>query len=203
MSAYPIVLDGARISALIVGGGRVAARKAQALIEVGARVHVVAPVIHGDLEALERTTDKLRISRTRYAAEHLGTATLVIAATDDPAVNAAVNADARAAGCLVNVVDAPDEGDFVTPAVHRCGEVVVAVTTGRVPNAAGRIRDAIGRTIDGRYASTVRDLAALRRTLIAAGDRERWRKAAAALLDDDFCERVESGDFAARMAEWR
>jgi precorrin-2 dehydrogenase len=203
VSAYPIVLEGATISALIVGGGRVAARKARALIEAGARVHVVSPAIHADLEALEATTDRLRISRTRYAAEQLDAVTLVIAATDDPAVNARVADDARMAGRLVNVADAPDQGSFVTPAVHRCGDIVVSVTTGGVPNAAGRIRDAIGRTIDARYASAVHDLGALRRTLIAAGDRDRWGKAAAALIGDDFCERVESGDFAARISEWR
>lgn len=203
MSAYPIVLEGATISALIVGGGRVAARKARALLEAGARVHVVSPAIHAELEALESTTDKLRISRTRYAPEQLGSATLVIAATDDPAVNATVASDAGAAGRLVNVADAPDQGSFITPAVHRCGDIVVSVTTGGVPNAAGRIRDAIGRTIDPRYASAVHDLAALRRTLIGAGDRDRWSEAAATLIGDDFCERVESGDFAARIAEWR
>jgi siroheme synthase-like protein len=128
---------------------------------------------------------------------------LVIAATDDPAVNATVADDARAAGRLVNVVDRPELGDFITPAVHRCGDLVVAVTAGGVPNAAARIRDSIGRTIDGRYAAAVRDLAALRRTLIAAGKRERWNEAAAALVGEDFCERVESGAFAAGIAAWR
>jgi hypothetical protein len=80
---------------------------------------------------------------------------------------------------------------------------VVAVAAGGVPNAAARIRDTIGRTIDGRYAEAVRDLAALRTTLIAAGSRERWSEAAAALVGADFCARVESGELAAGIAEWR
>jgi len=203
MSAYPIVLEGSAISILIVGGGRVAARKARALVEAGARVHVVAPVVNDDLERLATTTDALRISRARYGPEHLRDVTLVIAATDDSAVNASVASDARAAGRLVNVADRPELGDFITPAVHRCGDVVVAVTAGGVPNAAARIRDAIGRTIDARYAAAVHDLAALRRSLIADGNRDRWSEAAAALVGDDFCERVESGQIAARVAEWR
>jgi precorrin-2 dehydrogenase/sirohydrochlorin ferrochelatase len=203
MSAYPIVLEGATISALIVGGGRVAARKARALIDAGARVHVVAPVVGGELEALATPAGHLRITRARYAPEHVHDVTLVIAATDDPSVNAAVAADARAAGYLVNVVDQPDLGDFITPAVHRRGDLVVAVAAGGVPNAAARIRDSIARTIDERYAAAVRDLASLRNTLIAAGKRDRWSAAAAALVGDDFCARVESGEFAAGIAEWR
>jgi siroheme synthase-like protein len=203
MSAYPIVLEGAAISALIVGGGRVAARKARSLVDAGARVHVVAPVVDAELEALETPDAHLQITRARYAPQHVLGVTLVIAATDDPSVNAAVAAEAHAAGCLVNVVDRPELGDFITPAVHRRGDLVVAVAAGGVPNAAARIRDSIGRTIDGRYAAAVRDLAALRSTLIAAGNRDRWSAAAAALVDDDFCARVESGEFAAGIAEWR
>jgi precorrin-2 dehydrogenase/sirohydrochlorin ferrochelatase len=203
MSGYPIVLEGAAISALIVGGGRVAARKAQALVDAGARVHVVAPVVNDDIEQLATASDTLQITRTRYAPENLRAVTLVIAATNDPAVNAAAAADARSAGCLVNIVDRPELGDFITPAVHRRGDLVVAVTAGGVPNAAARIRDSIGRTIDGRYAAAVHDLAALRSTLIAAGRRDRWSEAAAALVGADFCARVESGEFAAGIAEWR
>jgi len=203
VSAYPIVLEGSAISALVVGGGSVAARKVRALLETGAAVHVVAPTIGDEIETLAATSELLRITRSSYTTEHLGEAALVVAATDDASVNAAVAADARKAGRLVNVVDHPELGDFITPAVHRCGDLVVAVAAGGVPNAAARIRDSIGRTIDNRYASAVRDLAALRRRLIAAGDRDRWNQAAAALIGEDFCERVESGAFAAGIAQWR
>lgn len=197
------MLDGTAISALIVGGGHVAERKARALIEAGAQVHVVAPMVSDQIQSIAATSDRLRITRQRYAPEHLDGVTLVIAATDDPAVNAMVRADARAAGRPVNVADAPDSSDFISPAVHRCGDIVVAVSAGGVPQAAARIRDSIARTIDARYAGAIHEVAALRRTLLAGGDRDRWATAAAALLDDDFCERVESGDFAARLDEWR
>jgi len=203
VSAYPIVLEGTAISALVVGGGRVAERKVRALIEAGAQVHVVAPLVSDQIQSIAATSDHLRITRQRYATEHISGVTLVIAATDDPAVNALVRADARAAGRLVNVVDAPDTGDFISPAVHQCGEIVVAVSAGGVPRAAARIRDSIARTIDARYASAIGDLAELRRSLIARGDRDRWGTAAAALLGDDFCERVESGELAAGIEQWR
>lgn len=203
MSAYPIVLDGTAVIALVVGGGQVAARKVRSLVDAGARVHVVAPVVAEEIEQLATTRLELRITRASYSRDHLRDATLVIAATDDPTVNAMVAADARAAGRLVNVVNHPELGDFITPAVHRCGDLVIAVSAGGVPTAAARIRDSIAQTIDARYATAVQELGALRRDLIASGDRVRWAEAAAALMGEDFCERVESGDFNAGIAEWR
>jgi siroheme synthase (precorrin-2 oxidase/ferrochelatase) len=79
----------------------------------------------------------------------------------------------------------------------------VAVSAGGVPSAATRIRDAIGRVFDSRYSSALRELAQLRRSLLDAGRRDRWRDAAASLAGPDFCEEVESGQLAARIAEWR
>jgi precorrin-2 dehydrogenase / sirohydrochlorin ferrochelatase len=203
VSAYPIVLEGAAISALVVGGGRVAERKIRSLLEAGARVHVVAPVVADEIEKLAAQSDALRVTRSIYSRNHIQDVTLVIAATDDPTLNATIASDARTAGALVNVVDRPELGDFVTPALHQCGEIVVAVSAGGVPSAAARIRDSIGRVVDGRYATAVHELAALRRTLLASGNRERWAEAAAALVGEDFCERVESGNFGAGIAEWR
>jgi len=203
MSAYPIVLEGSAIVAIVVGGGPVAARKVRSLIDAGARVHVIAPVVVDEIEQLAATRPELRITRASYSRDHLADATLVIAATDDPAVNAMVATDARATGRLVNVVNRPELGDFITPAVHRCGDLVIAVSAGGVPNAAARIRDSISRTFDGRYASAVQELATLRHDLIASGNRERWAKAAATLIGEDFSERVESGDFDASVSQWR
>ncbi len=203
MSAYPLILDGTAIDALVVGGGVVATRKALALLDAGATVRVVAPTVSDTLHAAAARNERLRLSRGHYATTDIGHATLVIAATDDAATNAAIAADARAAGRLVNVASAPTLGNCATPAVHRAGDIVVAVTTGGVPAAASRIRDAIGRMLDARYAAAVRELSALRRDLLDRGDRRRWNDAAAAMLGPDFCADVESGVFDERMAQWR
>ena len=203
MSAYSLVLEGSSVTALVVGGGGVAARKVAALLESGARVHVVAPRVDAALERMHSGAGELRISRERYDPRHADGALLVVAATDDAPLNARIAADARARGRLVNVVDAPELGNCVTPAVHRSGELVVAVSAGGVPRAAARIRDSIGQMLDARYADAVRELATLRRALLEGGERDRWHQAAAALLAPDFCEQVESGRFAARIAEWR
>lgn len=197
------MLDGASLSALVVGGGRVATRKVAAMLEAGATVRVVAPTVAPELESMTKTHSALFIVHSHYSSDLLGDALLVVAATSDASVNARVAADARAGGRLVNVADAPELGNCAMPAVHRRGDIVVAVSAGGVPGAAGRIRDAMSRSIDARYATAVHDLAALRRALLDSGRRERWAEASHALVGSDFCEQVESGQYAARVAQWR
>ncbi len=203
MSAYPLTLEGASISALVVGGGRVATRKALSLVGAGARVRVIAKTVTEALERAAADNDRLTLTRAAYSASQIGDATLVVAATDDAALNATIARDARAKGRLANVVDAPNEGNCTTPAVLRSGGVVVSVNAGGVPAAAKRIRDSLATRFDARYASAVEHLASLRRSLIDGGRRERWLEASAALVGDDFCDQVESGRFAERVAQWR
>jgi precorrin-2 dehydrogenase/sirohydrochlorin ferrochelatase len=197
------VLEGTALSALVAGGGRVATRKVASLIEAGAKVHVVAPVITPELQQIAVRNPEMRLTRAHITPEHFGDALLIVVATDDPEVNALIAAQARAQNRLVNVVNAPDQGNCIMPAVHRSGELLVAVTAGRVPTAAARIRDRIGRVFDGRYAAAVRELSSLRRTLLNQGDRERWTVATESLVGEDFCDRVESGEFKSSFATWR
>lgn len=203
MSGYPIVLNGEAITALVVGGGRVAERKARALLAAGARVRVVAPVVSDALRELARSTPHCEIVERRYEGDDIAGARLVFAATDQREVNAAVARDAREAGILVNVADDGSLGDFVTPAVHESGGLLIAVTTGGIPGAAARVRDAISGRFDGRYADVLARLAELRSSLLQSGDRDEWKRAAAALLDDDFCARVESGALGEELTAWR
>ncbi len=201
MSDLPVALHGERITAVVIGGGVVGTRKALALLEAGAQVHVVSTNLTPELEAAERER-ALTIVRESYSARHLGRATLVIAATDSREVNAQIAVDAHSAGKLVNITDHPDEGNFHTMATHRSGEVVIAVSSGGVPGAAARIRDAIAERFDGRYERAVSALRVLRSRMLASGDRE-WRDAAPKLIGDDFCSSVEDGTFADRMDTWR
>lgn len=201
MSDFPIALDGERLTAVVIGGGSVGTRKALALAEAGAQVRVVSPEVTAELGEAERTR-RLSIMRQSYRAEQLGDATLVIAATDSREVNAQIAVDAHSRGKLVNITDSPDEGNFHTMALHRSGDVTIAVAAGGVPGAAARIRDAIAERFDARYGRAVSALRGLRSRLIAGGD-ERWRDAAPKLLADDFCSSVEDGSFTEKVDTWR
>ncbi len=127
---------------------------------------------------------------------------LVVAATDSRQVNAQIALDAHARGKLVNISDFPDEGNFHTMALHRAGDITIAVSAGGVPGAASRIRDAIAERFDGRYDRAISALRGLRSRLIARDD-ESWRNAAPILIADDFCSAVEDGSFSERVESWR
>jgi siroheme synthase-like protein len=201
VSDFPIALHGDRISAVVVGGGSVGTRKALALAAAGAQVRVIAPNVSTELSDAERG-GSVMVERQEYTADRIASAQLVIAATDSREVNARVAVDAHSLGKLVNISDFPDEGNFHTMALHRSGDVTIAVSAGGVPGAAARIRDAIAQRFDGRYERAISALRGLRSRLIAGGD-ERWRDAAPQLLAEDFCTSVEDGSFPDRVESWR
>jgi siroheme synthase-like protein len=111
---------------LVVGGGPVAARKAQRLLEGGALVTVIAPQICADLRSLSTVTLRQR----RYESGDALPFRLVITATGKPEVDGAVFADAEAAGIWVNSADDVEHCSFIMPSVHEDGPVTVAVSTG-------------------------------------------------------------------------
>jgi siroheme synthase-like protein len=203
VSGYPVVLAGERLTALVVGGGAVATRKAGALLRAGARVRVVAQRVDPELRALGSEHASLEIAERAFATADLDDAMLVVAATDDRASNARIAREAQARRQLVNVADAPDEGSFVTPAQHRSGELLIGVTTGGVPRAAARIRDRIAGRFDRRYADALEALGALRSRLLRDGERATWRRASAELIGEDFCDAAEEGTLVRRVRAWR
>jgi precorrin-2 dehydrogenase / sirohydrochlorin ferrochelatase len=147
---YPMMigLDGRK--AVVVGGGKVALRKAQDLADAGAKVRVVAPELLPEF-AKDR---RLECVKARYAPEHVAGAFLVIAATDSETVNACVAADAAEEGALVNVVDRPLLCDFIVPAVVKRGRLTVAVSTGGAsPSLARRMRERLEQEFGHEYAT--------------------------------------------------
>ena len=199
----PIVLDGQSVLALVVGGGAVATRKTLALAAGGAAVRVRAPRVSEELMRRAAVDEEIFIELAVYDPDAIGDATLVVAATNDASLNSLIAADAKRLRRLVVVADEPESGNCVMPAVHRAGELLVAVTSGGVPGASKRVRDELSRRFDDRYASALGQLSRLRTQLLARNDRAGWHSAARTLLTDDFCESVESGAFNERLTPWR
>lgn len=199
----PLVVDGSQVTALVVGGGTVATRKVLALRDGGATVRVRAPRVSDDLMRRAVGDEHLLIERLPYDDAAIGDAMVVVAATDDRTLNLRIAADARRARRFVLVAGEPAAGNCAMPAVHRSGDLVVAVTSGGVPRASARVRDALARRLDNRYAAAIRAVARLRQRLLADDDRAAWHAAADALLADDFCESVENGAFSERLAAWQ
>jgi siroheme synthase-like protein len=202
VSGVPILVEGAGLSVLVVGGGPVAARKAGAFARAGAAVRVIARASSPQMRALA-DAGSVALDERDYASTDVGDAVLVVAATEDRTVNARVAEDARAAGRLVNVADAPATGSFATMATHHAGHLAIGVSAGGVPGAAARIRDAIAVRFDDRYARALAGLAALRRALLDRGEGDAWRALSDAAFDDAFCDAVEQGTIDARVGAWR
>jgi siroheme synthase-like protein len=202
MSGLPILVEAAGVRVLVVGGGAVATRKVRAFCDSGAQVRVVAPDIADEIRALE-ATGRVTLVERGYRPDDIGDAQLVIAATNDRAVNATIAADARVASRLVNVTDLPAEGSFATMATHRSGALVVGVSAGGVPGAAARIRDVIATRFDSRYARALAELADLRRSLLDRGDGSAWRALSRDAIGDEFCESVERASLSERVSPWR
>lgn len=137
---YPIVLRVGGRRVLVVGGGRVAARKASGLLDAGARVVVVSPMFSAAFTRLVPSGAVTCLQRP-YQASDLADVSLAIAATDDPKVNAQVRADARRAGVWVSVIDDPENSDFIVPAVVRRGDFLLAMSSGGAsPGLVGHLR---------------------------------------------------------------
>ena len=143
-----MMLDVSRRQCVIVGGGRVAARKARGLLAAGAQnVRVVSPVFADDIPpGVQRIAEA-------YEPRHLSGASLVFAATDSTQVNQAVVRDAQSLGALACRADADDEtpGDFTTPALHREGLIFVAVSAAGSPALAAAVRDELAQHLDLRW----------------------------------------------------
>ncbi|MBC8109403.1 MAG: bifunctional precorrin-2 dehydrogenase/sirohydrochlorin ferrochelatase [Anaerolineae bacterium] len=166
MSAkYPILLDLSERLAVIIGGGKVAARKASSLITAsGSRglVRVVAPEFDRTMpNEVERVTE-------RYRHEHLQGAALVFAATDSSDVNAQVVRDAKSRGIFVSRADEPDDGDFIVPAVHRDGAITIGVAAGS-PALSAFIRDQIAAKIDDAWRALADEMHLLRPLVVDSG----------------------------------
>ncbi|ACD97356.1 uroporphyrinogen-III C-methyltransferase [Trichlorobacter lovleyi] len=145
---------------LIVGGSTVAARKCSKLIEYGARVSVVAPVFCDDPVW---QSPQVSTVTAPYTASQLDGMQLVIAATDDPAVNQAVLDGAASRGILAQRTDHPDAGDFLLPATLRRGSLTVSFATEGVNPAFSRLlRDHAQNHYDDTYTRYCELMAAVR-----------------------------------------
>ncbi|MBI3771557.1 MAG: uroporphyrinogen-III C-methyltransferase [Gammaproteobacteria bacterium] len=138
MQYLPIFVDLKQKSCLVIGGGEVAARKVQMLLRAQAQVTVVAPHLCPILQSFANEGSIVHIAGT-YQESQLEHATLVIAATDDEAVNHEVSLQARQLNLPVNVVDHPELCSFILPSIIDRSPVLIAVSTEAQSPTLGRL----------------------------------------------------------------
>ena len=144
---YPVFLDLRGRRAVVIGGGAVAEQKVHGLVGAGAHVTVVSTDVTPALGALARR-NAIEHKRRPYRRGDIKGAWLAIAATDDRGTNGAVWAEAEQLGVPLNAVDDLEHCSFIAPAVHREGDITVAVSTaGKSPALAVRLRQHIARLV--------------------------------------------------------
>jgi precorrin-2 dehydrogenase / sirohydrochlorin ferrochelatase len=185
---YPVNLILAGQPCLVVGGGAVAARKVAGLLACGADVAVIAPSAGPEVLSTGAAVDERPYLRGDVAGYRL-----VVAATDDPAVNRAVFEDGEAAGIWVNSADDPSSCSFTLPSVVRRGPIMVTVSTGgHSPALASWLRAHVEDELGPEYETLLGLLSIARDQLKAAGrstERLDWRKA----LDSDMLDLIRAG----------
>ncbi|HLI01721.1 MAG TPA: bifunctional precorrin-2 dehydrogenase/sirohydrochlorin ferrochelatase [Acidimicrobiales bacterium] len=188
---YPVnlVLTGRRC--LVVGGGRVAARKVAGLQAAEADVVVVALTVGPEVRATGVPWEE-----RPYRSSDLDGVWLAVTATDDREVNRQVHDDGEAAGVWVNAADDPDSCSFVLPAVVRQGPVMVTIgTAGRSPALASWLKEHVAAELGPEVADLARLLSDIRERIRAEGRSTEdvdWRSA----LDWSMLEEIKAGQTA-------
>ncbi len=142
MAYFPMFVNIENKRVYVIGGGSVAERKAKALMDFGADVTVIAEKIKGKFDCA--------VIEDKYRDEYIADAFMVIAATDDRAVNKSISQYCRKNGIYVNTADSRSESTFTFGAIMRDENIVIGVSTsGENPSLAKKLRDDIRREYDG------------------------------------------------------
>ncbi len=179
---YPVFFDLSGRSVLVIGGGRLALEKVNGLLAAEACVTVVAPTLSAELAALREAGRIAHLAR-RWQADDLRGRVLVLAADEERAENAALQAAARAIGVPLNAADDPAHCDFILPAVVRQPPLMLAISTGGgSPAVARRVREELSDYLDAETASLAELVAEVRADLRRLGvfrsiEAEAWQRA--------------------------
>jgi precorrin-2 dehydrogenase/sirohydrochlorin ferrochelatase len=194
MRYYPVFLDVRGRRCIVVGGGQVAERKALALFDAGADLDLVSPELTPILHELAHN-GKITHHSKHFDEQDLAGAYLVIAATNDAAVNEVVTRASRKAGILVNAATSPDEGTFVVPSVVRRGDLLIAISTcGDSPALARKVREDLERSYGPEYGVFLEKMAMLRRRMLQeVADEDVRRKIYQAVVDSDVLYLLKAG----------
>jgi precorrin-2 dehydrogenase/sirohydrochlorin ferrochelatase len=139
MKLYPLMLKLTGKTCVVIGGGQIAERKIRGLLNTGATIHVIAPVITQTIRNWEEL-DRITVNLREFQQDDVLCAHLIIAATDKRTVNNAVfhavNTDQ-----WVNIVDQPERSNFYVPAVLERGDLQIAISThGKYPSLARKLK---------------------------------------------------------------
>ena len=194
MQALPIFFNIQNRHCVVIGGGDVAMRKVSMLLKASASITLYSPEICHELQDLV-AAEKIKFVQTNFEPHQLQGACMVIAATDDEAVNEAVSIAAKLQNIPVNVVDAPALCTFTMGSIIDRSPVVIAISSeGNAPVLARYIRAKIETMLPATY-GRIADIAGEFREQVKAkfGTTQARRIFWEGVLQGSFVERVLSG----------
>ncbi|MFC1823898.1 bifunctional precorrin-2 dehydrogenase/sirohydrochlorin ferrochelatase [Thermodesulfobacteriota bacterium] len=169
MPYYPVFLDLRGRKVLVVGGGEVAQRKVDTLLQFGAEVYIVSRELSSRLSDYEKT-DRVKVLGPEFHEDHLEGSFLVIAATDDPDLNHLIGEKAKEQGLLINAVDQPVDCNFIVPSILSRGDLLIAVSTsGKSPALAKKIRKKLEKDFGSEYGLFLILMGHLREEILSRG----------------------------------
>lgn len=174
---YSLSLDLYQKVCLVVGGGTVAERKVESLLECGAFVRVISPEITSGLETLARE-GQIDLEIRQFSPTDLEGVFLVIGSTNQETVNRQVAEEGAARNLLVNIVDDPGKGNFFVPSIVKRGSLTIAISTeGKSPLLARIIREELETVYGPQYGEYLDLVGDLRQAVIRnVKDPEKKRK---------------------------
>jgi precorrin-2 dehydrogenase/sirohydrochlorin ferrochelatase len=196
MKYFPISLNIAGRRCTVVGGGRVAARKVEALLEYGGDVRVISPELTEELQKRQHA-GRIDWLPRNYQQGDLSGSFLVIAATDDQQVQEKVYSEAGKTNQLVNVADVPERCNFILPATVTRENLTVSVSTaGNSPALARRLRQELETTIRPEHGILGEMLGLIRPEILKTGQSHEENKLVfAELLHERFSEWIKDKDW--------
>ncbi|HUI46239.1 MAG TPA: bifunctional precorrin-2 dehydrogenase/sirohydrochlorin ferrochelatase [Nitrospirota bacterium] len=186
MKFYPAYLDLRGRSCLIIGGGSVAERKTLSLLEAGADITIISPLLSPKLTELS-TSGKIAYRQKIFENEDISGEFLVIAATGSPEVNIGVARACKERHVLVNVAVPPEESTFIVPSVVERGDLLIAISTsGASPGLSKKVRQELEKIYGPEYGLFLDKLAVIRKRVLneVTNEQER-RRIFQAILDSD------------------
>ncbi|ASK62179.1 potassium transporter Trk [Virgibacillus phasianinus] len=201
MAMTPLMVDLAEKSVVIIGGGHVAERRVNTLLESGASITIISPEISEKIRSLWET-GLLNWQQKDFETEDLAEAFLVIAATDNPDVNQAA-AKATPPNSLLNAAADADQGDVHFPSYFKQGKLSIGISTnGASPMLSAKIKRQLQLTYNSDYGNYVDFLCEVRQlinhsTLVKTEQKSILRE----VLSEDFLNNSKQRQMIERLSE--
>ena len=167
MRYYPVHLDIQNRNCLVVGGGAVGTRKVATLLDCGANVMVISPVVSHQLRDFAKS-GLIKLRQRPYQSGDLDGMFLVIGATDDEGLNRRISSDAEHRNTLCNIADRPEVCNFILPSIVQRDDLVITISTsGKSPALAKKLRKTLEKQFGKEYGISLKLMGAIRKKLLS------------------------------------